>query len=130
VAGSRTAGITVWESTATIKRCVVSATRRQEKGDRYFGDGIAVFGKDHPAELTLSNSLVEKSARANLLFVDKAGGAVDGSAFTGAEDPVVLVGDASPKMGNDNTYRDNQDDRVLHEDSWKTAIPPLPLPTL
>jgi len=120
--GNRETGLVVQSSGAVIDRSVIADTAKQETTG-IFGDGIQVFPKE--SKLTLTSSLVTKSARAGILF-DGAGGSVKGCTIASGQFSIALESGASPTLGDDNLYDGNKRNPVAFSMGLKTA----PLPTV
>ena len=98
------------------------------------GDGISVADeKKYAAQIDLSCTLVEKSARAGLIFFGGKG-KVCRSLFRKGTYAIVLQNGAAPVICDDNRYKNNQRQGVAFGQGLKPArvprIPKLPeLPT-
>jgi len=136
VSGSRTAGILMGSGTMTVRRAVVQDT---EPDAGKWGDGIQVsalpqgvadwlsWPQGHNAVLHLSESVVERSDRAGVLFSDPhATGSVRRSVLRANLLPLDLEKSAGPELAEDNLYIDNMDDNIGFGQGLAPA--PLPLP--
>jgi hypothetical protein len=122
VSDTRTTGIQLFLTKATIKRSVVRRTRAELASGGY-GDGIVAVSS--ASTLDLANSWIDGSARAGLLF-DAAGGKVSGSAFTNGVFSIDLESSAKPTIGQDNHYIDNDENRLTVGKGLKVPPPPVP----
>ena len=120
---------------ARFERIVVTNTRagKAEMLDGTiksgFGDGIMIYpnpmSKALQGGLHLSDSLVQDSARAGVLY-HKSGGSIQRTVLRRGKLGLVLD-KAGPAVGEDNVYEDNYDDRISFTSDL--AVPkPLKLP--
>ena len=118
VQGNRTAGIIMSGSRATVERSVVRDTRKN--GEGLYGDGVSAKGK---ATLQIQDSVVERSARAGLLF-DNAGGSLQRCLIRHNVFAVDLEHGAAPVIGDDNQLVNNQLNKVTTGQGLE--VPPVP----
>lgn len=128
VSGSRTMGLAVATSSATIQRSIVRDTRTSTTDE--YGDGIQVSSLEEgrSVELYLVDSLVEGSARAGLIFYGTKG-SVRRSVFRQGVFSIVLEKKAAPEIGDDNVFEKNELDPVSNDKGLKPAPPPEVPPT-
>ena len=117
VAGNRSVGLALNKSKAAVRCSVVSDTGKD--GFRGGGDGLQAAGK---SSLEVWDTVVERNARAGLLFVNSGGTArrclIRENVFA-----IDLEGDAKPTIGTDNTIVDNKENDVTSR-NLKVAPPP------
>ena len=123
ISGTGETGLLTWSAaTATVERSVVRDTRATTRG---WGDGITTGGR---GSLTLSDSLVERSARAGLIFYG-GGGSVRRSVFRKGVFAIDLEEAATPEIGDDNGFEDNKENRVTWGNKLApSAVPQIPTP--
>jgi hypothetical protein len=127
VANHQMVGVQLSAVEATVEQSAIRNTLTTASGAE-FGDGLSVeVLKEVPkvaASLTVTDSLVEKSARAGLL-ARGAGGSVSRSVFREGVFPIALEQGAPLKPGPDNVYELNEENTV----SYAKGLTPAPLPT-
>jgi hypothetical protein len=128
VSTSRGVGIIVGSVAGSISRSVVRNTR-QLAGQ--LGDGVVV-ARASPSSagssVALTDMLVEESARAGMLFV-ASDGSVSGSVLRRGVFAIDLELGANPKIGDDNRFEDNKENKVTYGQSL-TASPAPEIPSL
>ena len=115
---NRHVGIILGSSKATVARTVVRDTLKDTNSE--YGDGLAAIQK---ASLVIKDSLVERNARAGVLF-STSGGSVHNSLIRGNVFAIDLEEGASPIIGDNNQMVDNQINHVTIGKGLK--VPTLP----